>query len=384
MASPRIYLDYNATAPLRREGREAALQAMDGAGNASSVHAEGRQARHRIETARRQVAALTGALPEQVVFTSGGTEAAALALAPVVRPGAASLDRLLIGASEHAAVLHGHRFGPDAVDTVPVDADGRIRLDRLEALLRSGGPAVLAVQAANNETGVLQPVREAADLVHAAGGILVCDAVQAAGRIACTAQALGADVVLLSAHKLGGLQGAGAVVTIGQDLKPEPLWRGGGQERGNRGGTENVPAIAAFGAVAELSASFPDAGRLAGLRDRFEAELARLRPDVVLFGRGGPRLPNTSAFAVPGIAAERLMIALDLGGIAVSSGSACSSGKVGRSHVLEAMGVGPDLRSGAIRVSLGWRSTESDVEDALTVLAEALGRMTKRMLLAAA
>ena len=384
MASPRIYLDYNATAPLRREAREVALEAMDEAGNASSVHAEGRHARRRIETARRQVAALCGAGPEQVVFTSGGTEAAALALAPVVRPGAASLDRLLIGASEHAAVLRGHRFGPDAVETVPVDSDGRIALDRLDALLRSGGPAVVAVQAANNETGVLQPVREVAALVHAAGGILVCDAVQAAGRIACTAEALGADVVLLSAHKLGGLQGAGAVVTAGEGLRPEPLWRGGGQERGVRGGTENVPAIAAFGAVADLPASVPDADRLAGLRDRFEAELARLRPDVVVFGRDAPRLPNTSAFAVPGITAERLMIAFDLGGIAVSSGSACSSGKVGRSHVLEAMGVGPDLRSGAIRVSFGWRSIESDVGGALTVLAEALERMTKRMLLSAA
>ena len=376
MASPRIYLDYNATAPLRPQGRVAAMAAIDAAGNGSSIHAEGRGARARIETARGQVARLVGARAEQVVFTSGGTEAANLALAPLERFGGAKLARLLVSASEHAAVLGGHRFSQYAI--VPVDGRGLVDLDRLYGLLRNQAPAVLALQAANNETGVLQPMREAAALVRAEGGIMVCDAVQAAGRIACTPDAIAADIVLLSAHKLGGLQGAGAMAMVADDLEPVPLLRGGGQERGHRGGTENVPALAAFGAVAEVAAISADSDRLTRLRDRFETGLWRLAPDVVIFAAGAPRLPNTSAFAVPGVAAERLMMSLDLGGVAVSSGSACSSGKVGRSHVLEAMGVKPDLRWGAIRVSFGWNSAETDVEHSLAVLGEALERMARR------
>ena len=383
MASPRIYVDYNATAPVRPEARAAALAAVDAVGNASSVHAEGRDARRRIEGARRQVAALVGADPAQVVFTSGGTEAACLALAPQPR-GAQPIERLLVGATDHAAVLDGHRFARDRVDVVPVDAHGMIRLDRLDALLRHAPPAVLALQAANNETGVIQDVRAAAALVHAAGGLLVCDAVQAAGRIDCTPQALGADMVLLSAHKLGGLQGAGALAIIGQDVGPPPLWRGGGQERGRRGGTESVPAVAAFGAAAEVAARRADADRLRELRDLFETELLALAADAVVFGAGTARLPNTSCFALPGLSAERLMMVLDLEGVAASSGSACASGKVGRSHVLESMGIRADLRSGALRVSFGWRSSPDDVAGVAAVLGSAVGRMGRPTLSTAA
>ncbi len=383
MASPRIYVDYNATAPVRPEARAAALAALDSVGNASSIHAEGRDARRRMEDARRQVAALVGAEPAQVVFTSGGTEAACLALAPQAR-GSEPIERLLIGATEHVAVLDGHRFARSQVDVVPVDSHGMIRLERLDALLRHAPPAILALQAANNETGVVQDVRAAAALVRAAGGLLVCDAVQAAGRIDCIPQALGADMVLLSAHKLGGLQGAGALAIIGQDVGPPPVWRGGGQERGRRGGTETVPALAAFGAAAEVAARRADSDRLRDMRDLFEAELLDLASDAVVFGAGTARLPNTSCFAVPGIPADRLIMALDLGGVAASSGSACSSGKVGRSHVLESMGIRADLRSAALRVSFGWRSSPDDVVRLIAVLGSAIGRMGRRTLSTAA
>ena len=383
MASPRIYVDYNATSPVRPAARIAALAAVDAVGNASSIHAEGRDARRRIEGARRQVAALVGAEPGQVVFTSGGTEAAHLALAPQSR-GSEPLERLIVGATEHAAVLDGHRFQRGQVDVVPVDPHGLVRLDRLDALLRHAAPAVVALQAANNETGVIQDVRAVAALVHAAGGLLVCDAVQAAGRIDCTKQALGADIVLLSAHKLGGLQGAGAVAIIGEQIDPPPAWRGGGQERGRRGGTESVPAVAAFGAAAEIATDRADVVRVREIRDLFEAEVTRLAPDVAIFGAETARLPNTSCFALAGIAAEHLVMALDLGGVAVSSGSACSSGKVGRSHVLESMRIRADLRQGAVRVSFGWRSSPDDVARIIGILASSVTRVGPRTLSTAA
>ena len=241
----------------------------------------------------------------------------------------------------------------------------------------------MAVQAANNETGVLQPMDDIAALAWKHDGVVVCDAVQAAGRIACNA--VPADVLLLSAHKLGGLAGAGAVVMLSDRVGlGAAVLRGGGQERGFRAGTENVAAIVAFGAAAEAASGLAEASLMAALRDRFEAGLLRIAPDAELFGGDAPRLPNTSAFAVPGLRAETLLMSLDLAGIAVSSGSACASGKVGRSHVLEAMGVKPDLRAGALRVSFGWSSTEADVEDALAEMAATLDRMRGRQLRAAA
>ncbi len=383
MARPRIYLDYNATAPVRPEALNAFTELAGRPGNPSSVHAEGRAAHAALQAARREVGDLVGAAgAESVTFTSGATEAANFALAPMTRSDGVGIERLLLGVTEHAAVLQGHRFAATAVETVPVTPDGTIDLGRLDVMLRSGAPTALALQAANNETGVIQPVAEAAALVHAAGGVVVCDAVQAVGRIDC--RSLGADVVLLSGHKLGGLPGAGAVVVLRDDLALSPLVRGGAQERGLRAGTENVPALAAFGAAARVAAGTDDALRLAALRDRFEAALRSLAADVCIFGEAVARLPNTSAFAVPGVEAERLMMLLDLDGIAVSSGAACSSGKVGRSHVLEAMGVEPDLRRGAIRVSFGWRSAEADVDAAVAVLGPALARLARRPLRSAA
>ena len=370
MASPptaRVYLDYNATAPLRPEARAAALAAMDELGNPSSIHREGRGARGIVEEARRAVAELVGAAPRDVVFTSGGTEAANLALTPAIAaPGLAGpLARLILAAGEHPSVLKGHRFAPEATRLAPLGADGRLDLAALATILdEENCPVMLALQGANNETGVVQPVAEASALVHERGGVVVCDAVQMAGRTDLSLAALGADFLILSAHKFGGPKGAGALVAARGDLAiGAPLLRGGGQERGARAGTENVAAIAGFGAAARAAGAerLVESARLATLRDRLAASTLDSVADAVVFGASAPRLPNTLCLAVPGVAASTLVIALDLAGVAVSAGSACSSGKVARSHVLEAMGVASDLAGGAIRLSLGWASQEADV-----------------------
>jgi len=374
----RKYLDYNATAPLRRESRQAMQDAFELCGNPSSVHAEGRAARALVEGARRDVAALADAPPREVTFTASGTEAANMALTPgVSAPGVGPLQRLIVGASEHACVLAGHRFPEWAV--APVRPDGVIDLDALEALLKGAPPALVAIQAANNETGVLQPIAEAAARVHAHGGLLVCDAAQAAGRIP-----LGpfrdADALLLSAHKFGGPKGAGACLGLRDGLHFNALLRGGGQERGRRAGTENVAAIAGFGAAARAVAAGTEveAARLAALRDACARRLAELAPDAVVFGAEAPRLPNTLAFAIPGLAAATLLMRLDLEGVAASSGSACSSGKVSPSHVLAAMGVAPTLATGAIRVSFGWASDETDVEAFAQAMARTLAGLRRK------
>ena len=271
---------------------------------------------------------------------------------------------MIVSAGEHLCVLSGHRFPASAVEIAPLAADGRVDLDWLEAAVRRPGRVLLALQGANNETGVIQPVARAAALVHAAGGFVFCDAVQLAGRVDFDIAALGADALALSAHKMGGPTGAGALVAAREDFSlGEPLIRGGGQERGSRGGTENVTAIAGFGAAARLclAETAAEAARLSILRDRLAGAVRDAAPDAVVFGDAAPRLPNTLCFAVPGVEAATLMIALDLAGVAVSSGSACSSGKVTPSHVLAAMGVAPGLTRGAIRLSLGWASGEEDV-----------------------
>ena len=345
----RAYLDYNATAPLRPGAREAALRAMEATGNPSSVHAEGRAARRIVEDARSEVARLAGVSSRCVTFVSGGTEAANAALNPLFGggPNAAPLDRLIVSAGEHACVLSGHRF-PTA-ETAPLLEDGRIDLDWLEAACRQPGRALVALQGANNETGVVQPVAEAATLVRAAGGFLFCDAVQMAGRIGCDVAALGADAIMLSAHKMGGLKGAGALIVARAGVSlGKPLMRGGGQERGARAGTETVASISAFGAAARacLAELDTEPARLIGLRDRLTVAVRSVALDAVIFSETAPRLPNTLCFAVPGVEAATLMIALDLAGIAVSSGSACSSGKVSPSHVLAAMGVRSSWRAG--------------------------------------
>lgn len=380
MAGARTYLDYNATAPVLPDARQAAVDALALVGNPSSIHAEGREARSVVEKARASVAALMGVPADRVVFTSGGTEGAILALRPAMT-GAG--HRLLTAAGEHPCVLQGHGFDPADTATVALRGDGTLDLDDLQAHLSGSGvrAVTLALQAANNETGAIQPLAEASALVRAHGGAIVCDAVQAAGRMDCIALRDHADFVVLSGHKMGGVKGAGALICVKEPPNPKAaVIRGGGQERGLRAGTENVSAIAALGAAADwaMENTGAEAGRLATLRDCFERELVSRHAEAVIFAAGAPRLPNTSAFAIEGVSAETLLIALDLVGLAVSSGSACSSGKVKSSHVLEAMGIDPRLAMGAIRVSLGHGSRESDIHVLLAGLDTALTRMKKR------
>lgn len=364
--SERTYFDWNATTPLREEARTAVVEALGLTGNASSVHAEGRAARRLVEDARAHVAALVGAEAKDVTFTSGATEANMLALTPALETvgGKAPRDRLFVSAVEHPSVLCGGRFPAEQVTALSVDANGVVDLGALEQALAKAERPLVSVMLANNETGVIQPIADVADIVHRANGLLHVDAVQAPGRIPCDMAALGADLISLSAHKLGGPQGAGALIRRGYLQIADSLIKGGGQERSQRAGTENVAGFAGFGAAALAlrAAGEADAERMAALRDRLEAGLKVATPNVVIFGAEVPRLPNTTLFAVPGVKAETAIIAFDLNGIALSSGSACSSGKVQPSHVLAAMGVAPDLARGALRVSLGWNTTEADLE----------------------
>jgi cysteine desulfurase len=374
----RLYLDWNATAPLRAEAREAVLRALDVTGNASSVHAEGRAACSVVEAARAQIAQLVGAAAKNVTFTSGATEANNLALTPAIETTGEKRkrDKLLVSAIEHPSVLAGGRFAAGAIEQVPVTTPGILDLHALRKAIARAERPLVSVMLANNETGVVQPIRDIAAVVHDANGLLHVDAVQAPGRIDCDIEALGADLLTISSHKIGGPQGAGALIRRGGIHIAEPLIRGGGQERGLRGGTENVAAIAGFGAAA-ASARQPDATHMAALREALEAGLKAATPQAVIFGERAPRLPNTTLFAVPAMKAETALIAFDLEGIAVSSGSACSSGKVTASHVLAAMGAGPDLARGAVRVSLGWNSTEADVERFLGTWKKLAGSLLK-------
>jgi cysteine desulfurase len=373
----RIYADWNATAPLRPQARAAMLAALDAVGNPSSVHAEGRAARGLIEAAREQVAALVGAQPRNVVFTSGGTEANMLALTPARTDG----TRLLVSAIEHPSVLAGGRFPAAMVEQLPVTAAGEIDLAALERRLgASDGRVLVSLMLANNETGVVQPISEAAHLTHEAGGLLHVDAVQGAGRIPCDINDLGADLLTLSGHKIGAPKGVGALIRRdGTPPLADPLIRGGGQERGTRAGTENVPGIAGFGAAAAAARAglAADGAYMTALRDRLEAGLAAASPEVVIFGKQAPRLPNTTLFAVPGMKAETAVIAFDLEGFAVSSGAACSSGKVQPSHVLAAMGVPPQLARAAVRASLGPTTTESDIDRLIQAWIRASGALLK-------
>jgi cysteine desulfurase len=363
----RVYLDWNATTPLRREARAAMEAAWDLAGNPSSVHAEGRQARKLVEDARAEVAGAIGALPRNVVFTSGGTEANALALTPGLRRGSGRpVERLLVTAIEHASVLAGGRFPSAGIATIGVTRSGVLDLDRLRSALRGAPPALVSVMLANNETGALQPVADAASIIHEAGGLLHVDAIQAFGKIPFDLKALNADLVTVSAHKIGGPKGVGALILAEGVVGPEPLLRGGGQELGHRAGTENVAGIAGFGAAlkAAMGSREGNVSRLESLRNRLEQGL-RQTVGAIIFSEDAPRLPNTTLFTVPGLRAETAVIGFDLAGIAVSSGSACSSGKVQPSHVLEAMGFGPKLAQGAVRLSLGWSTSEADIDRCL-------------------
>jgi cysteine desulfurase len=381
--SGRTYLDWNATAPLRPEARAAAMAALHEFGNPSSVHREGRAVRRLIEMARQEVAALVGAEPRNVVFTSGATEANMLALTPAFEPSAGHAgrcERLLVSAIEHPSVRNGGRFAANLVEEVGVTGEGIIDLSTLVRRLGAlpERPSLVSVMAANNETGVIQPVREVAALVHAAGGLLHVDAIQALGKIPLDIKMMQADLITVSAHKLGGPKGVGALV-LAEDVQGlEPLLRGGGQELGRRAGTEDVAGIAAFGAAtkAALAGLADDAIRLQDLRERLERGLEQT-PGMIVFSTDVRRLPNTTLFTIPGLRAETAVIGFDLAGIAVSSGSACSSGKVQPSHVLAAMGFGNDLAQGAVRLSLGWSTAEADIDLALEAwrkLADALLR----------
>jgi cysteine desulfurase len=357
-----LYLDANASEPLRPGARAAAVAAMELAGNPASVHGAGRAARRVLETARRQVAARFGAEPAGVVFTSGGTEANALAI-----HGLGAGRRVLVGATEHAAVLAA---APGA-ERLPVLADGTLDLVALARAL-DGPPALVCLMAANNETGVIHPLERAVALCRAAGAVLHVDAVQAAGRVPLSLAALGADSLALSGHKLGGPKGAGALLLArGRDVPA--LIAGGGQERGRRGGTEALPAIAGLGAAAE-AADPATAARLALLRDRIAEGVAHVAPEALFPGATAPRLPNTLSVLLPGVAAETQVIALDLAGVQVSAGAACSSGKVAASAVLAAMGFGAASGS-AIRVSLPWNAPEDAPERVLAAFGPMVARL---------
>jgi cysteine desulfurase len=366
-----VYLDYNATTPVKPAVAEAVARAFEVGGNPSSVHRAGRLARRAVEEARRRVAELAGAETGAVIFTSGGTEANNLALK------GAGPRRLLISAIEHDSVLAAAAASGAAVTLVPVDEDGIVDLAALErALAADAGPALVSVMLANNESGVVQPVAEVARRAHDAGAIAHCDAVQAPGRLPLDMAALGVDLLTLSAHKLGGPQGVGALVAAG-GTAPSKLLHGGAQELGRRAGTENVPGIVGFGVAAELAADDLGASaRTASLRDDLEARLAATAPELKIFGRGAERLVNTSCFALPGLASETQVMALDLAGVAVSAGAACSSGKVQPSHVLRAMAASEDEAGSAIRVSLGWGSSERDIDRLVEAWSELYCRVT--------
>lgn len=363
----RSYFDWNATTPLRPQAAAALAEAAGVPGNPSSVHAEGRAARRLVERAREEVAALVGAEPGNVVFTSGGTEANMLALTAAIETATEKRprDRLLLSAIEHASVRSGGRFPRGMIEDIAAKPDGCVDLAALSDAVRRASRPLVSLMLANNETGVVQPVAEAAAIAHAAGGFFHVDAVQGPGRIPCDIGSLGADVLTISAHKLGGPKGVGVLVRRADDIHfPEPLIRGGGQERGLRAGTENVAGIVAFGAAAAAARERgpAEAERMRTLRDALEAGIKAISPAAVIFGETAERLPNTMLFAVEGMKAETAVIAFDLEGVAVSSGAACSSGKVQPSHVLAAMGVSAPLRRGAVRVSLGWTTTEADIE----------------------
>ncbi|MDZ5649032.1 cysteine desulfurase family protein [Nitrospirillum sp. BR 11828] len=345
---PSIYLDHNGTCPPRPEAVAAMVAVLSLPGNPSSVHAQGREARRRVEVARRQVADLVGLPPATLIFTGSGTEANALALT------SAGGRRVITSAIEHASVLEAT---PGAI-RCPVTADGVVDVAALDALL-AGGPALLSLMAVNNETGVIQPVAEVAALARRHGALFHCDASQAVGRLSWDWAAIAPDYLTISAHKIGGPQGVGALV-VRDGVPLTPLLRGGGQERRRRAGTENVAGIVGFGAAAAVC-DVSAFDRLASLRDGLEARLRAAAPGLRVAGAGADRVANTSCLVTPGWRGETQVMALDLAGFAVSSGSACSSGKVAASHVLAAMGLAPDLAGSAIRVSLGWSTTAEEV-----------------------
>jgi len=376
------YCDHNATAPLRPEAREAVERALSITGNPTSIHAGGRAARAMVERAREEVARLVCAESDSVIFTSGATEANALALRGMVEAAAdtnKSITRLLVSAIEHKSVLKtaetiAERVADTRLEIVPVTTDGIANIEVLTRLLKAEGRALVALMSANNETGVVQPIMEVSRLCRETGALLLVDAVTAAGKIPLDAGLC--DCMSLSGHKLGAPQGVGALV-VGGSAPLAPQLLGGGQQKGLRAGTENLAGIAGFGAAAKaVLSNDEERTRLAALRDGFERALKEMLPQSVVLGEAAPRLPNTSNVALPGLSAENMVIALDLDGVMVSSGSSCSSGKIAGSHVLAAMGVADELSS--IRVSFGWNSNKSDADAVVTSLVKLWQRARPR------
>lgn len=370
MTQDLTYLDHNATTPLKPAVRDILFQKMALAGNASAIHKAGRAARRDIEVARGQIAALVNAGDKAVIiFTSGATEANNLALK------GAGVERVLVSAIEHPSVLQAR---PDA-EVIPVLPSGRVDVAALDRMLEGNTrQALISVMLVNNETGVIQPVEEVVAVAKKRGALVHTDAVQAAGRIPIDLQKLGVDYLTLSAHKICGPQGAGCLI-LSNCVTVEPQLRGGNQEKNMRAGTENVAAIAGFGLAAELAAQDLTAmQKLGSLREQLEAELRSLAPAIVIHGAAAPRVMNTTMFSLPGVSSETQLIALDLAGVCVSNGSACASGTVKPSAVLKAMGAADDLATSSLRVSLGWNSTQKDVETFLRVWAEMVKRVQSR------
>ena len=359
-----VYADYNATAPLRPEAKNAIAEWLERVGNPSSVHQFGRQARAAVERARESLAQLIGVKPSMITFTSGGTEANALAL------GTFPKTHRFCSAVEHEAVLSHVPLEHH----LAVTPDGRVNIDAFEKRLPSN--AFVSVMLANNETGVLQPVEETADVVHAQGGLVHTDAVQALGKMPVNFDALGVDMMSVSAHKLGGPAGVGALV-VREGLEISPMLSGGGQERRKRPGTENLLGIIGFGAAVEASDPSGFEEQLVRFRDHFEEAVYR-HAGAVVYSANAPRLPNTTCLGLNDVKSETQVMAMDLAGVALSAGSACSSGKVTPSHVLTAMGLPETAARSAIRVSLGWNTTSDDVERLTTAWTDMAERLSAR------
>ncbi len=380
--SSSIYLDYNASAPLRPEVQDIMCDILRRAGNPSSVYAKGRASRGMVEKAREKVAALVGAKTANVTFTSGGTEANVTALSPMweIDGAPTALDTLVVSAVEHPSVLSGGRFPLENRIYAPVDANGRVDTSALLAIVAdeqaAGRRALVSVMAANNETGVIQPIEEIGAALADTQALFHVDAIQAAGRVDIDLRRWSADALSLSAHKIGGPQGSGALVVASGNGRPSPLLRGGGQENWRRAGTENVAAIVGFGAAADLARlEASQRSDWKALQGVLESSLSNIYNSTVVFGQDCERLPNTTCFAVPGVVAETALIALDLAGVAVSSGSACSSGKVSISHVLSAMGVREDVARCALRVSWGHGISRAEIDGFVSCWREIAGRM---------
>ncbi|EJF75891.1 cysteine desulfurase [Bartonella alsatica] len=369
MVVKRRYFDHNATTPLKKMARVALLESLEVFGNPSSVHMEGRTAKALLQKARRQIAESLNTYPDHVVFTSGASEAAMTLLTPFYNMGRSKVkfSHLYIGATEHPSVAEGGRFSKEFISTVTVDQDGLIQQDKLISLLavhdKTKGLPLVAIQAANGETGVIQPIKEIAAIVRNFEGILIVDLTQYVDKNFVDINQIGGDFFILSAHKIGGPKGIGAFISYGNLLMPEPLIMGGGQEKGLRGGTEALPLIAAFGAAMVDCFTQEEIKQLICLRNKLEDGLQKICSDIEIFGKRVQRLPNTTYFTLRNIKAETMQISFDLAGFSVSAGSACSSGKVKQSRVLEAMG--HCVPNGAIRISIGRCTTSKDIDDFL-------------------